>query len=253
MTMQHPTHPDDERLAALAGGDADATADAGLRAHVAACDRCGPMVAELGQLRTALAELPDLVPSRRIQLVPPAPVEAEERTGGWLRRLAAPMVATGMGLVLVGAIGTSGVFSSFGGLGGALSAAAPSAASSAAEDRDSKQTDAAGQGYELSGSPSAHEPADYGTNSGRPIRGVGGSPATPSATEPASLAQSPSAPRPAASSGEPEVVDNGGRQSTPGAPFSAPSSPWAVILLIGAVLAFAGGTILVAQRPARAP
>ena len=241
MTMQHPTHPDDERLAALAGGDADAAADAGLRTHVAACDRCGPIVAELAQLRTALAELPDLVPSRRIQLVPPAPVEAEERTGGWFRRLAAPMVATGMGMVLVGAIGTSGVLSSFGGLGGAMSAAAPSAA----EIRDTMKTLAPGPGSE---SPGSQREGSFGgmlSDGGAEVPTLSNG-HTASPTE-AKLEGNPRV------SGEPQVVDNGGNQSPPNAPLSAPTSPWPVILLVGAVLAFAGGTILVTQRPARAP
>ena len=99
--MQQHIHPDDERLAALAGGEPDVSADVGLRAHVAACDRCGPMVAELQQLHSALAELPDLVPSRRLQLIPPVPAGPERASGGWLRRLAAPMMAAG---VLLGGV-----------------------------------------------------------------------------------------------------------------------------------------------------
>ena len=42
--MQHPTHPDDERLAALAGGDPEVTSDGALRAHVDSCDRCAETV-----------------------------------------------------------------------------------------------------------------------------------------------------------------------------------------------------------------
>ena len=118
MTMQHQIHPDDERLAALAGADPDAVADAELRAHVTSCPRCGDLVDEIATLRTALAELPDLVPSRPLQLLPPV---AEPRAAGvgWLRRLAAPIMAGGFGLVLVGAIGTSGV------LNGASAGASP--------------------------------------------------------------------------------------------------------------------------------
>jgi hypothetical protein len=124
MTMQHPIHPDDERLSALAGGDADAMADAGLRAHVAACDRCAPALAELQGLRAALAELPDLVPSRPLQLVPPVPAAAAATTGSWLRRLAAPFMAAGVVLVLVGAVGGSGALTAmnFGAAGAAASA-----------------------------------------------------------------------------------------------------------------------------------
>jgi hypothetical protein len=109
MTMQHQIHPDDERLAALAGGDPDVVADADLRAHVSACDRCRDLVDELATLRVTLAELPDLVPSRPLQLIPQVQEPRAAASGGWLRRLAAPVMAAGFGLVLVGAIGTSGV------------------------------------------------------------------------------------------------------------------------------------------------
>jgi hypothetical protein len=123
MTMQHQIHPDDERLAALAGGDPDVVADADLRAHLDTCQSCREVVDEITNLRTALAELPDLVPSRRLQLIPPV-VEPRAAAGGsWLRRLAAPVMAAGFGLVLVGAIGSSGILSasSAGPLGGAAS------------------------------------------------------------------------------------------------------------------------------------
>jgi hypothetical protein len=247
MTMPHPTHPDDERLSALAGGDADATVDAGLRAHVAACDRCGPMVAELGQLRIALAELPDLVPARRIQLVPPLPV-TEERSGGWLRRLAAPMLATGMGMVLVGVIGTSGILSSFGALG-AASAGASAAAAAASAGGDTNDAGVPGQESAASGSPRARTSA----RASYPLAfGSAGSPADHRRSPgPTGAGSGPE--RPAESSGEPATFDNGGTPSPPFAPLPADVSPWAVVLLLGALLAFAGGTILVSQRPARAP
>ena len=107
MTMQNSSHPDDERLAAYAGGDRDAIADPSLSAHVAACDRCGPMVDELAGLRIALAELPDLAPSRPLRLIPPVPAALAPRQSplAWLRRLAGPAMAAGAGLVLIGAIG----------------------------------------------------------------------------------------------------------------------------------------------------
>ncbi|HET6379608.1 MAG TPA: hypothetical protein VFH63_01040 [candidate division Zixibacteria bacterium] len=110
MTMQHDVHPHDERLAALAGNDPDVAGDAVLRAHVDSCDRCGPMVADLARLQAALAELPDLVPSRPIQLLPPVPepVRTGAPGGGRLRRLWAPVMAVGAGLALVGAVGLSG-------------------------------------------------------------------------------------------------------------------------------------------------
>ena len=106
MTMQHLNHPDDERLSALAGDDADIAADAALTGHVAGCSLCGDLVNELRLLRSALNELPDLRPSRPLQLVPP--VAAAARAGGplgWLRRMAAPAMAAGAGLALVGAVG----------------------------------------------------------------------------------------------------------------------------------------------------
>jgi hypothetical protein len=242
MTMQHQIHPDDERLAALAGGDADVTADAGLRAHVAACDRCGPMVAELRQLQSALGELPDLVPSRRIQLVPPVPV-VEERSGGWLRRLAGPMLASGVAMVLVGMIGTSGVLSSFSGLGGAAMSAASAAASAG---------DAAGYsrgpvpGTESNGSPRARA-----TDDERELDG--GQPAYGPDASGYGLDLGSVAPQPAASNGEPETVTGGaGKGAPPSSLSDSGPSPWAIVLLAGALLLFAGGTILVVQRPAGA-
>jgi hypothetical protein len=104
MTMQNLPHPDDERLAAYAGGDSDVLTDRGLAAHLTACDRCRPLVDELSLLRGALAELPDLAPSRPLRLIPPVPAPAVAR-GSWLRRLTAPAMAAGAGLILVGAIG----------------------------------------------------------------------------------------------------------------------------------------------------
>jgi anti-sigma factor RsiW len=111
MTMQNALHPDDERLAAYAGGDADALGDRELVEHIAACDRCHPIVDELSQLRTALAALPDLVPSRPLRLIPPVAAPASRGSGRleWLRRLAAPAMAAGAGLVLIGAVGASGI------------------------------------------------------------------------------------------------------------------------------------------------
>lgn len=122
--MQHPIHPDDERLAALAGNDPDATADAGLVQHVGGCARCGAVVADVRLLRSALAELPDLRPSRPLQLVPPVTASPEASGGafGWLRRLTAPAMAAGAGLALVGAIGFGGA--ALGGMA-ASGAAAP--------------------------------------------------------------------------------------------------------------------------------
>lgn len=111
MTMQNASHPNDERLAALAGGDRDALGDRELAEHVAACDRCRPIVDDLTMLRGVLAALPDLAPSRPLRLIPPVPAAAPRGVGPleWLRRLAAPAMAAGAGLVLIGAVGASGI------------------------------------------------------------------------------------------------------------------------------------------------
>jgi hypothetical protein len=106
MLNQH--HPDDERLSALASRDDDAAADAALTSHVHACARCADLVSELGVLRTSLADLPDLRPSRPLQLLPPV---ADDRSatgaGGWIRRLFAPALTAGAAIAMVGLIGTA--------------------------------------------------------------------------------------------------------------------------------------------------
>ena len=106
--MLNQNHPDDERLSALASDDVDATADIGLTAHASSCDRCTRLVNELGVLRVALGDLPDVRPSRPLQLLPP--VEADrgvDRLGGWARRFFAPVLAAGAALALVGTVGTA--------------------------------------------------------------------------------------------------------------------------------------------------
>ena len=109
--MQNASHPDDERLAAYAGADREAVSDRELVAHLGSCERCRPIVDELTLLRDALALLPDVAPSRPLRLIPPAPEPAAPRAGplDWLRRLAAPAMAAGAGLVLIGAVGASGL------------------------------------------------------------------------------------------------------------------------------------------------
>lgn len=109
MTMQNTPHPDDELLAAFAGADSDAVADRAMTDHLDTCDRCRGIVDELALLRSALSELPDLTPSRPLQLLPPVLEPAQRGASGWLRRLVAPVVATGAGLLLVGAVGTAGL------------------------------------------------------------------------------------------------------------------------------------------------
>ena len=124
--MLIPNHPHDERLSALASGDPEAIADSVLSEHVASCVRCTDTVAELGALRAALAEMPDLQPHRPLQLLPPvldAPARSD-RVGGWARRFFAPMLTAGAALALVGFVGTASPL-----LGGmALSGAADSGA-----------------------------------------------------------------------------------------------------------------------------
>jgi hypothetical protein len=132
MTMQNSPHPDDERLAAYAGGDSDALADSSLGAHLTSCGRCRPMVDELSLLRGALAELPDLAPSRPLRLIPPVAASAAPRS--WLRRLTGPAMAAGAGLVLVGAVGI-GASGGMGDLFGAASAGAPQEQASASDNR----------------------------------------------------------------------------------------------------------------------
>jgi hypothetical protein len=134
--MPHPFHPDDELLAALAAGEPDAAGNASLTSHVAACDRCGPMVNELRQLRLALAELPDVAPSRPLQLIPPVPAPLPQPSGWttWLRRVTAPAMTAAAVLILVGAIGSAvGSGLGAGGAAGEFSGAAASAGSASSE------------------------------------------------------------------------------------------------------------------------
>jgi len=117
--MHEMTHPDDELLASLAADEPEAAGDAVLRAHVSGCERCGAIVSDLGALRTALAELPDVAPPRPLRLVPPV-AESEPVRLPWFRRLVAPAMAMGGVMVLVGAVGLAG-----GGLAGGGLAATP--------------------------------------------------------------------------------------------------------------------------------
>jgi hypothetical protein len=110
MSMTTRAHPDPERLAALAGADRDALSDRELIAHLAECAACDGQVRDLRVLRAALAELPDLVPSRPLRLLPPVPESTEP--AGWriaFRRAFAPLAVAGMVLLLVGGIGATGV------------------------------------------------------------------------------------------------------------------------------------------------
>ena len=136
MTMQNHDHSSEERLAALAGGDPDATADLDLLAHVQACATCADLLQQLSRLRAVMAELPDLPPSRRLQLIPPVP--APETAAGWraaLRRVAAPVMTVGAGLAIVGAICLGGMAAT----AGAGGAAAPALSEDGNVDRGASE------------------------------------------------------------------------------------------------------------------
>jgi hypothetical protein len=106
--MRNLHHPDDERLAALASRDDDATADAALTSHVASCARCTDLLGELGALRASLADLPDLRPHRPLQLLPPVvDARATDGAAGWIRRVFGPVLAAGAALAMVGLVGTA--------------------------------------------------------------------------------------------------------------------------------------------------
>jgi hypothetical protein len=236
MTMQHQTHPDDERLAALAGDDPEVASDAPLRAHVDSCDRCGEVVRELGSLRAALAELPDLVPSRPLQLLPPV-AEPKAARGGWLRRLAGPAMAAGFVLVVVGAIGSSGFSLSMGSAGAApvqqdLGGAAPSAA--------------AGEGGSESTSSDSERPTAPGV--------LDGHGATSRAAASGDAAASSWNVYSFGATTQPEVAppvnpgDNGGGTSELFQPTD-PRLPWLVVLALGVGLLFAGIYLRFAQQP----
>jgi hypothetical protein len=167
MTMQHESHPHDERLAALAGADPEVTSDRSLREHVAGCDRCSAVVQDLALLRSALAELPDLQPSRPLRLLPPVAAPLARRRGalGLLRRLSAPALAASVGLILVGAVGSSGILEGFS-MGAA--GAAPGADSAAENYEPEIQASSAEESAEASDSalnPDAASPSGATTGS----------------------------------------------------------------------------------------
>ena len=155
--MLIPNHPDDERLSALASRDDDATADAVLTSHVSTCIRCTEVIIELGALRASLADLPDVAPSRPLQLLPPvAEAPAAGGGGGWVRRLFAPAMMAGATLAMVGLVGTTvpllgGMASSgqvFQNVGTDLGGGAEHAVSSFAETMSTDAAEpAAGGGY----------------------------------------------------------------------------------------------------------
>jgi len=216
MTMHDAPHPDDERLAAYAGGDADALADRSLVDHLAVCDRCRPMAEELSLLRSALAALPDLAPSRPLRLIPPVPAPTAPRAGRleWLRRLAAPAMAAGAGLVLVGAIGsigTSGIVADLSSKGAGGTSLQEGSAS------DGAKVPALGGGSPTV-APSIVGDGMYSGSSPEP-RSQG------SASPSSSSAGASEAPSPSAANGVPGPV-------TP----ASPGQPWQTLLIAGFAL-----------------
>jgi anti-sigma factor RsiW len=205
MTMQNSPHPDDERLAAYAGADSDALADSSLASHITACDRCRPLVDELSLLRSALAELPDLAPSRPLRLIPPVWDAASPAAGprSWLRRLTAPAMAAGAALVLVGAVGvgTSGLTDLLG-----KAASIGAAQEATASDREVAP---------VSGADSASlTPSE--------MRGSAGS---PSSVAPQTMGSgTPASPKPS-------VDDAGGTNYETN--DSSPDQPWLTLLIAG--------------------
>lgn len=225
MTMQPDTHPHDERLAALAGADAEVADDRALRDHVSTCDRCRAVVDDLRLLRSALAELPDLRPSRPLQLLPPVAAAPAPRGGvlGFLRRLTAPAMAAGAALILVGAVGT-GILSAFGGFAG-----------SAAQFQNVGENLGAAAGASAAGSAAASEGGAY------PQEQDLLSP-SPSASDSRGVVtlSSPSGSEKSAASAVPAARDRG--ETSGLTVVSDPKFVWLLVLGVGVVLV--GGSLL---------
>lgn len=159
--QHHDRHPDDERLAAFADGTTEAAADHGLAAHLAGCPRCAAIVDDLRRLQASLAELPDLVPSRPLRLLPPVAARSDGRAATLARRLFAPVLVAGIALSVVGGAGGLATIASMGASGAAparqLAPAEergqPAGAPSAAASRDAVVSD-----------NGASAPADGGIN-----------------------------------------------------------------------------------------
>jgi hypothetical protein len=224
MTMPNASHPDDERLAAYADADRDAVDDRSIREHLTSCVRCSDLVADLTSLRSMLAELPDIAPSRPLRLLPPATVATPARGGlPWLRRLVAPSIALGIGLVLVGGVGSAGLLGqSAGGYFNALEAAGSPGASSVGQQ------------------PAANGSSSDSMDRGNPSTAFGG--ATSPVPAPSSQAPKPS-PVPATTGGGDKST---GRETTPAGP-----SPvvWLVLLVAGLALIVAGLVLRFSLQP----
>jgi len=231
MTVNPSPHPADDRLAALADDEPDARHDSALTEHVESCRQCGAVVEDLRALQSALAELPDLVPSRPLRLLPPAAPVDQPRTRwvGTLRRLAAPALAIGVLLIAVGAVGSLGSL----GLGG--SAGAAPASSQQYVSGDLARPSAAG-----GVSPSAPQQVPAALGSGAtsppavPAFGRGARTPTPSPKDQKNASASPT---PAGMGGERAVE-----------PPLAGVSFYGFILLLGGVLTVAGALVMILGR-----
>ncbi len=225
MTMDPMTHPDDARLAALADNEPEARTDGALLAHVGDCTHCSTVVAELRALQTALSELPDLVPSRPLRLLPPVGEPEGRRAGlfGTVRRLAAPALATGLLLIVVGAVGSAGS------LVGGSAGAAPV-----------MRELASGAARAAAGS---HEPSPSG--SGR-YSGDTASPGIPGALHGSSASPQPSNDEPkSAATPSPTAADQ--RESPANLPEQG-GSLYPLVLLLGTALAVSAVVVMIVGR-----
>lgn len=172
--MNASLHPDDERLAAFADA-ADGYRDPLVAAHVASCDRCRALVTDLRSLAVALPGLPDVGPSRPLQLIPPVPAEtrAPGVAGGWLRvlrPLVAPAYALGVILLVVGFVSQGGL--PLGATAGG--APVPAAASAAASGADRGAVAPGAQNATPAASPASEVNGDfnaYATPGATPVAG----------------------------------------------------------------------------------
>ena len=225
--MMHDSHPDDERLAALAAADRDAVEDRSLHEHLASCARCSDLVLDLTSLRTALAELPDIAPSRPLRLLPPLPEPAARQRVPWLRRLVAPTMVAGVGLVLVGVVGTAGNMAS--GAAPTFLNVGEAAGGSPREPSTTRQSQSADSADR--NPPTAHPSSLYGGAFGSPLL-------TPTASAP-SASQVPAA-----------LGGSGEKSATP--PPAAPTLPaatWPLALAVGVGLLLVGLFLRFAVQP----
>jgi hypothetical protein len=244
--MLTPNHPEDERLAAFAGADPEATGDPALSGHLDRCERCRIIVDELGALRSALAELPDLRPMRPLRLLPavePAEPGFAERLGGLVRRVFMPVLTAGAALALVGAVGTvtpafsgggdSGTADIFEDVGDALTGGGADGAGDTTEMTDEGDAPAAEDRGGAVGeqSPPATDP--YA------LEGFGAGEEDDETPVPQTVAMD----SPEAAGETPEARPESPRDSTASEPLSAERSPWPMVLFSGVAL-MAGAVLL---------